>query len=319
MKSPYRLAVNIEWTSKCNAQCAMCPRSEIVNPQLMTPDTYQEVMSRINSRDVFRGVIAGYGEPTTHPAFMDFVEGLRSHPVPFDMVTNGHQLDEEKIRHLDGAVGTLLVSFSSISKSVYESVHVNLDQERVKRNICSARKLLKNTKLAISLTPLPECLNTLSDTIGWFHKQGITALTMSPTLYNRGGADGDLELASARLRHAIKAHDLHSQELDFIPSAKDIFAQWHSNQFKCMPRNTDLFIASSGDYLYCFNDISHTQPLGSVADMSIRQAIEKRERLPSVPGLCDSCNMKVRYKPMEIAQVALRYGTNRLLNVVGIA
>lgn len=318
MKSNYRIAVNMEWTSKCNALCAMCPRSEIIDPKLMTLDTYNQVMSRINSQDVFRGVIAGYGEPTTHPDFMDLVEGLRSHPVPFDMATNGQLLDEEKIRHLDGAIGLLLVSFSSISKPVYESVHVNLDQERVKGNICTASKLLKKTKLAISLTPMPECLDTLSDTIAWFHKQGITALTMSPTLYSRAGVDADLELASARLRRSIKAHDLHSQELDFIPSAKDIFSQWRWNQFKCIPRNTDLFIASSGDYLYCFNDISHTQPLGSVAELSVREAIEKRERMQSISSLCDRCNMKYRYKPVEVAQVALRYGTNKLLDVVGI-
>jgi hypothetical protein len=32
-----------------------------------------------------------------------------------------------------------------------------------------------------------------------------------------------------------------------------------------MPRNVDLFIAANGDYLYCYNDVSHHHPIGNVA------------------------------------------------------
>ena len=66
-KSSYRIAVNVEWTSKCNARCAMCPRTMISEPKLMVLSTFEQVLSRLTAEDVFRVIIAGYGEPTTHP------------------------------------------------------------------------------------------------------------------------------------------------------------------------------------------------------------------------------------------------------------
>lgn len=99
--SDYRIAVNVEWTSKCNARCAMCPRELIERPRLMAEHTWQQVLERLSPRDVFRAVIAGYGEPTTHNRFCAFVDRLRDHPVRFDMISNGQQLDAWRL--LDGA------------------------------------------------------------------------------------------------------------------------------------------------------------------------------------------------------------------------
>ena len=67
MLPTYKVAVNLEWTSKCNARCVMCPQDMIERPQLMTADTLYKVLERINADDVFRTVIAGYGEPTRIP------------------------------------------------------------------------------------------------------------------------------------------------------------------------------------------------------------------------------------------------------------
>ena len=86
----------------------------------------------------------------------------------------------------------------------------------------------------------------------------------------------DHQLESDRLRDIIKKYDLHSQELDFIPSINDIASQFRHNRFKCIPRNTDLFITSSGNYLYCYNDISHHNTFGHINDMSIREALSDR-------------------------------------------
>ncbi len=78
--SAYRIVVNMEWSSKCNARCAMCPQTMIENPKLMTDDIFFRALERINPKDVFRTVIAGYGEPTTHPRFMEYVTTVGEHP-----------------------------------------------------------------------------------------------------------------------------------------------------------------------------------------------------------------------------------------------
>ena len=88
-KNPYRVVVNWEWTSKCNARCAMCPRHMIDAPTISTQEHFEQTLARLDTRDVFRCVIAGYGEPTTHPLFDRYMARLRGHPVTFDMATNG--------------------------------------------------------------------------------------------------------------------------------------------------------------------------------------------------------------------------------------
>lgn len=310
--SNYRIAVNVEWTSKCNALCPMCPRDLIENPMLMKEQTWRQVLERLNPQDVFRAVIAGYGEPTTHTRFFEFVDDMRGHPIRFDMVSNGHQLDAERIRHLDGAIDLLLVSFSSIDPEVYKRVHVNLDQARVMENIRTARQLFKHTQLAISLTPMPECLPSLPDTIAWLRAQGVETLTMSPTLYNRGGSLQEHELATEKLRQLIRQHHLRSQEFDFVPSVRDVLKQWRSNRFKCLPRNIDVFIASSGDYLYCYNDVKHEHPIGHVAEMGIRELLAKREGMAMIPELCSGCNMLNRYDAKELVKAGLSYARAKL-------
>jgi len=237
---------------------------------------------------------------------------MRGHPIRFDMVSNGHQLDAERIRHLDGAVDLLLVSFSSIDPEVYQRVHVNLDQARVMENIRTAQRLFKHTKLAISLTPMPECLPSLSDTIAWLRAQGVETLTMSPTLYNRGGSLQEHELATEKLRQLIQQHHLRSQEFDFIPGVWDVLQQWRSNSFKCVPRNIDIFIAASGDYLYCYNDVKHEHPIGHVANLSIREVLAKREGMALIPELCNGCNMLGRYDAKELVKAGFSYARAKL-------
>ncbi len=292
----YKIAVNHEWTSKCNARCVMCPQDVIQNPQLMSADTFNRSLERINPEDVFRVVVAGYGEPTTHPKFMQYVSAIGDHPVRFDMATNGQQLSEEKLQHLDGRIALMLISFSSIDPTVYGQVHRKLDHEMVKANIALAQKTFKKTQLGISLTPLAECIETLPETIAWLKKQGVELLTMSPTLYNRAGSMNDHLQSTERLREIIEKYQLHSQELDFIPSIKDVVQQAWRNKFKCVPRNSDLFISASGEYLYCYNDISHRQVISHIDAMSIREVLSLREQSSKLPELCNDCNMLNRYK-----------------------
>jgi hypothetical protein len=206
-------------------------------------------------------------------------------------------------------VRLLIVSYSSIDPEVYAQVHVNLDHARVSSNIVLARERLRRTQLAISLTPLSVCMPSLPRTITWLRALGVTALTMSPTLYDRAGAltPAATPAAPGDLRRVIRDYGLVSQELAFIPSAREIYAQWRANRHRCIPRNTDLAIAADGTYQYCFNDIRHSHALGHVDDMSIREALNLREREGADPRLCDDCGVRGRYGPAEVARVALSY------------
>lgn len=313
----YRIAVNMEWTSKCNARCVMCPR-EVIHQyaQTMKLPVFEQTLRRITPGNTYRVAVAGYGEPTTHPLFLQFVDRLKAHPVRFDIVSNGQMLDEERFRALDGIIHTLIISFSSIDPDVYRQVQAGLNHEQVKANIVMAQKMFKKTRLAISLTPMLSCLATLPTTIKWLRGNGVERLTMSPTFYDRAG---NLDVAGpeyTELRRIIKAYGLHSQELDFVGSIRDFAGQWLANRYKCIPRNADMPIAADGCYQYCFNDVGHGHPLGHVADMSIREALELREKSQPDARICDACSMRQRYRVTELLQVARAYLFEREKNMV---
>ncbi|MCB1630589.1 MAG: radical SAM protein [Pseudomonadales bacterium] len=303
----YRVTVNLELTAKCNALCVMCPRETVASPRPMQLDVLQRVVERLEPQDVYRVVIAGYGEPTTHPRWRDCIEILRGARVRLDMVSNGHLLDEERLLALDGLLHMLVISFSSVDPEVYQSVHVNLDHQRVMRNIELAQARLQHTRLAISLTPLTACLASLEQTIAWLRGRGVTLLTMSPTLYDRAGAMHEEADPGLQLRQIIAKYGLRSQEFDFIPSLHDVFGQWRCNRFRCLPRNTVLPVAADGSYQYCFNDVAHAHPIGHVAQMSVREALQRRERMPELVDLCEGCNVRGRYGLLETLRVAGGY------------
>ena len=312
-RTSYRIAVNVEWTSKCNARCAMCPRSMIADPKVMDLATYRQVLSRLSGDDAFRVIVAGYGEPTTHPRFDDFVAATRGHRLPFDMATNGSLLDKDRLQRVDGVFTTLMISFSSTAPEVYRAVHANLDQGQVMANILLARRTLKTTRLVINLSPTAECLATLDDTIRWFHRHGITDLHMSPTYYDRAGAMNTGDAPSEReLRAKIRCHGLSSQEMGFIPGVGDIARQWRSNRFSCIPRNTNMLINAQGNYTYCFNDIRHSHVIGHVSAITLGQALIARQSQGPDPAICDNCNLRGRYRPRELARIALAYAKSRL-------
>jgi MoaA/NifB/PqqE/SkfB family radical SAM enzyme len=309
----YRINVNWEWTSKCNASCAMCPRTLIDDPQVMSRVSFEQALARLDGSDVYRCIVAGYGEPTTHPEFDRFVDMLRGHPVAFDIATNGSRLDEARLRHLDGVFDRLMISFSSIDPGVYARTHTRLAQSRVLENILAAHRLLKKTRLVINLSPTKECLDTLEGTLSWFRHHGIDDLHMSPTYYDRAGAMQDRDGPDhRRLRDAIRRHRLKSQEQAFISGVGDFVRAWQRNDFKCVPRNISLMISAAGRYTYCFNDITHSRSLGHVATQSIREALERREQSPPEPTLCAVCNLNGRYGPRELLRVAWGYAQARL-------
>lgn len=229
------------------------------------------------------------------------------------MATNGSWLSEKRLIAMDGVIRTLMVSFSSVDPRVYQSVQSNLDQRPVMDNILVAARLLKETRLVINLSPTRECLDTLDDTVAWFRCNGVNDLHMSPTYYDRAGAQTTTgQPDHDRLRSEIRRHGLGSQETAFIPGAMEILHQWRSNRFKCVPRNTNVLISGSGHCAYRFNDIRESRSRGHVSEPSLREALRRREAMEARGTLCDQCNLRKRHRPPAPAQVVLCYSRSRL-------
>lgn len=97
-----------------------------------------------------------------------------------------------------------------------------------------------------------------------------------------------------------------------VHSVGDIARQWCANRFKCIPRNTNMLINTQGYYTFCFNDIRHSRQISHVADMALAEALARREASVADPAICDHCNLRGRYRPMELLRVAAGYAKARL-------
>ncbi len=188
--SEYRVAINLELTTACNARCVMCPRAAVPAPRHMSAATFEAALARITPRDAFRVVLAGYGEPSVHPDFDAFLARLRGHPVPFDLVSNGERLTEQRLRRLDGVLHGLIVSFASVVPQADARVHGGLDHERVRRNLAAAARGLRHTALLVSLSPHADALETLPETMAWLRGLGIRELRSRPPTTTAPGTSG---------------------------------------------------------------------------------------------------------------------------------
>jgi hypothetical protein len=46
---------------------------------------------------------------------------------------------------------------------------------------------------------------------------------------------------------------------------------------------------------------------GHIDQLSIRKALDKREKMKAISEICENCNMRNRYKMGEVANVAAHY------------
>ncbi len=102
MKYPIKAIHQVELTSRCNLKCAYCVSKDLKRPKLdMDISTFRECLkwARLFIQDEFN--LAGIGESTLHPLFVDFVALARKElgpSVALTMATNGLLMTPELAR-----------------------------------------------------------------------------------------------------------------------------------------------------------------------------------------------------------------------------
>ena len=72
--SKEKILVNVEATTRCSANCSMCPRDAIKSTGNLSLKRAELVSERVNKEEVWELGLAGRGEPTLHPQFPKLVE-----------------------------------------------------------------------------------------------------------------------------------------------------------------------------------------------------------------------------------------------------
>tara|TARA_R110002110_G_scaffold415860_1_gene658735 strand:+ start:58192 stop:59724 length:1533 start_codon:yes stop_codon:yes gene_type:complete len=136
------LEVFLEISNICDLQCAMCPTFSALNPNrfkilknndrglISFEETAQPLESVLEHALIVHAF--GYGEPTIHPQFREFIAYLAGFNVMVDFFTHGMHLTQELCEFLvANRVARLTISFSGATAQEYENVYLGGDFDRV--------------------------------------------------------------------------------------------------------------------------------------------------------------------------------------------
>ncbi len=129
------LEIFLEISNICDFKCAMCPTFSAINPKRFS-----------NLKKVDRGILEvseasepleellkhalivhafGYGEPTIHPDFREFVDYLSRYEVMIDFFSHGKHLSQEMCEFLvDRKISRVTISFSGSTAEDYENIYI---------------------------------------------------------------------------------------------------------------------------------------------------------------------------------------------------
>lgn len=129
--------VRIETTSKCNANCTICPREQIKRRKVVMPnDHFRELVDQANSMGAQLISVFGYGEPLTDSGLAKKVKYCTFRGLDTFITTNASLLDVDKIFNLlEAGLTHIRFSVHGIWSKDYEKVHRGLDFTHTLRNI----------------------------------------------------------------------------------------------------------------------------------------------------------------------------------------
>lgn len=134
--------VSLELTNICDLRCTYCP---IVDGDgrrkgVMHEQTFAALLTGLAEMKIHRVHVRGWGEPTLHPQFPDFMRRL-AQVVPFiDIVTNAQWRNDAVIDTLvETPVHRIDISVDVGGREHYEATRVRGDYQRLIKNLQTLR------------------------------------------------------------------------------------------------------------------------------------------------------------------------------------
>jgi len=314
-----KTSINIELTNKCNASCLTCPREYIKDIGEMSIETFKLLLKRIyqDRKRISMVNMSGYGEGVMHKNFFKILELIKEFnnnlvrqkekPLKFALVTNGQDLNERKLRAIEGVLDRVSISFATINPKNYERIHKGLNYDKVVFNIELARKILRKTRIVLHLTPTKFTMQDIEPTVKYWRKEGIREIILFPFTFNRAGSlkiKDNLEINQKRNLELARKLRLKQLEEVFIPGMKDFLAIL-TKKVPCLARLACLYIDWKGNYHYCINDIAGKHITGNIKEKSIGEILKLHDKIYFSNKLCSRCNMRSGITKSSLVKIIL--------------
>ena len=146
--------VRIENSSRCNANCIMCPREKLTRPQTIMPFShFKDLVDEAESLGA--EIISIFGEPLLDPGVAAKVAYCTQLDLETFITTNASLLTRKMSKSLKKAGLTKLrISMHGTGKN-YESVHKGLSWAKFTENICDFIVVNGDHQIRTELTTMP--------------------------------------------------------------------------------------------------------------------------------------------------------------------
>lgn len=141
------LGLSAEVSGRCNLNCRMCLRAASDNGRtgngLMSDTTWRRVLKSAD-QGVERATLVGFGEPLTHPGFLDMADDCDRVGWHYGMSTNGLLLGKDLARGLSRLQGLIHVNFSLDSAD--PDIYHNLRGVELEQALAGVRNLVRGVR-----------------------------------------------------------------------------------------------------------------------------------------------------------------------------
>ena len=178
----FPVQIQIETTSRCNAECIMCGhfiyKNEIarhMDPELLEAmDPYLKYAETV--------ILHGYGEPFLYPGMERMLEKYREYGLRVVTNTNLSVLSENVLRMMPELFSEITVSIDGCTKEVYEGIRRGLSFETLVKNLERLREAAPDVKKILAMVIMRQNLHQIPGMVRFAKRYGFgTVNFIAPT------------------------------------------------------------------------------------------------------------------------------------------
>jgi len=207
--------VDVDLSQRCNLRCVGCtyhsPRLEhaaTAAPADISPALFSRLCAELRQLGTETLVLQGAGEPFLHPDYFELVRSARAQRLETVVLTNGTQLDEERVaRVLEAPVDALKLSLWASSAAQYQALSPGAGPDGLAGVLAGLRRLTAQKHAQGATRPLVYIhhpinqtnFESLDEMVQLAIDSGCDGITFTP-FRTRRGALADQALSTPQTR-----------------------------------------------------------------------------------------------------------------------
>ncbi|HVU02548.1 MAG TPA: tetratricopeptide repeat protein [Polyangiaceae bacterium] len=302
-----RVAVDLEVTSVCDADCGFCPRAEMPKKKrLVSMEVVERLAAEVKKHRIYLVVLCGIGESTLHPELDRIVETLAAAGTRVEMTTHGGaRLDVPRFERLVSlGLAGLNFSLNANSPETHRRVMRLTDYEETVKNVAAIleekHRRHPDVTVHVSCVVCDQNQHEVEDFVRFWRERRPSKIWLHP-LNNRAGllAPGVRRVDLERYRRLYEGDDL---------VLVDVFSEIQEDEKLCKIAEKMVFISADGDVRLCAMDYKRVTSSGSMTtgDLSEmhKDKLEKflRGENTAFCAGCDFCPPSIRRPELRVLQ-----------------